>query len=89
MRVQIIDAEIPEGYTYKRADRFTKAEFIAEFRKEDRKAAKNGQMNIRKRCTPSRTFTGSEMRHPRRSGISAEMQAVRFTPPTTGQARRL
>lgn len=40
MHVQIIDAEIPEGYTYKRTDRFTKAEFIAEFRKDDRKAAK-------------------------------------------------
>ena len=40
MRIQIIDTQVPEGYTYKRTDRFTKAEFIAEFRKDDRKAAK-------------------------------------------------
>lgn len=40
MHVQIIDATIPEGYTYKRTDRFSKAEFIKEFRKDQRGEAK-------------------------------------------------
>lgn len=40
MRIQIIDTQVPEGYTYIRTDQFTKSEFIAEFRKDQRGEAK-------------------------------------------------
>lgn len=40
MRIKVIDAPIPEGYTYRRTDRFTAEEFVQELKAGQREAAR-------------------------------------------------